>query len=225
MKVTIIIPCYKQAQYLSEAIESALAQTELCEVIVINDGSPDNTLEVASNYARRGVKVINQANKGLASARNTGIMNATGEWILPLDADDVLSPDCVGELLWKAEQTGADIVGPSMTTFGLSHETVIVQGDITLEKMRLGNHLGYFSMIRKSVLLEVGGYSPKMDTGYEDYHLWINLLTLGKKIATVQMPLVFYRTKADSMWHEAKKDHARLMGQIYKDFPEFLPTV
>lgn len=222
MKVSVIIPCYNQAQYLSEAIESAYQQTEPCEVIVINDGSPDNTIEVAKKYP---VKLINQVNKGLASARNTGIMNATGEWILPLDADDILTPDCVGELLYKAEETGADIIGPSMTTFGLSNKTIIMDEDVTLEKMRLGNHLGYFSMIRKSVLLEVGGYSPKMDTGYEDYHLWVNLLALGKKVATVQIPLVFYRTKADSMYTKAKKDHVRLMAQIYKDFPTFLPTV
>jgi len=223
MKVTVIIPCYQQAQYLDEAIQSALAQTEPCEVIVINDGSPDNTKEVAEKYLPK-IKLINQVNKGLASARNAGIMNATGDFVLPLDADDILDPNCVSELLFHATLTEADVVAPSIREFGLSSAVTILDPDITIDKMRLGNHLGYFSLIRKSALLECGGYSPRMDTGYEDYHLWINLLMLGKKFATVQMPLVYYRTKANSMWHEAKKDHARLMRQIYKDFPSFLPA-
>lgn len=221
MKVSIIIPCYEQAQYLSEAIESALAQTEKCEVIVINDGSPDNTKEVASKYS---VKLINQVNKGLASSRNTGIMNATGEWIMPLDADDVLMPDCVGELLYKAEQDpDADVIGPSLKEFGLSNAVTILKENPTIEDMRIGNHLGYFSMIRKSALLEVGGYSPRMDKGWEDYHLWFDLLSRGKKIVTVPMPLVYYRTKANSMWHESKKHQKELWDQIFKDFPEILP--
>lgn len=224
-KVTCIIPCYEQVQYLSEAIESALAQTEPCEVIVINDGSPDNTLEVAGNYENKGVKIINQSNRGLASARNTGIMNATGEWIMPLDADDVLDPRCVGELLFTAEQTGADVVAPSIREFGISSGVTILDPDITIEKMRLGNHLGYFSMIRKSVLLETGGYSSKMVHGWEDYHLWFDLLTRGKKIVTIQQPLAYYRTKVNGMWHESMKHQKELWDQIFKDFPQVLPRI
>lgn len=224
MSVTIIIPSYNQEPYLREAIESALAQTEACEVIVIDDGSTDNSLAIARSYEPK-VKVISQVNKGLASARNTGIMNASGEWIMPLDADDVLDPKCVGELLFKAQETGADVVAPSLREFGLSSAVVILKENITLADMRLGNHLGYFSLIRRSVLQEVGGYSPRMEKGWEDYHLWINLLTRGNKFVTVQQPLVFYRTKADSMWQESKKHQAELWAQITKDFPDFLPKV
>ena len=209
-----------QSQYLSEAIESALAQTEPCEVIVINDGSPDDTKEVAARYP---VKLINQVNKGLASARNAGIMASTGEFIMPLDADDVLDPKCVGELLFKADETGADVVAPSIREFGLTHAVTILDPEITIEKMRLGNHLGYFSLIRKSALLETGGYSPKMVHGWEDYALWFDLLTRGKKFVTVQEPLVFYRTKANSMWQESRKHEKELWDQIFKDFPQILP--
>ncbi len=219
--VTIGIPCYNQAEYLSEAIESALAQTVHCEVIVVNDGSPDTTSEIAQKYP---VKLINQVNKGLASARNTAIMNMTSDWFLPLDADDVLHPDCVSEILFKAEQEpDADVIGPSLQQFGLSNQMITLKERPTLEDFRLGNHLGYFSAVKKAALLEVGGYSPRMDKGYEDMHLWINLLTVGKKIVTIPMPLVFYRTKVNSMWTESKKHHAELMAQIYKDFPDFLP--
>lgn len=223
MSVSIIIPSYNQEQYLAEAIESAIAQTEGCEVIVVDDGSTDGSLALAKTYEPQ-IKVVSQVNKGLASARNAGIMNSTEEWILPLDADDFLDPKCVGELCFKAAETGADIIAPSIQEVGISHATIILKENPTLADFRLGNHIGYFSMIRKSALLAVGGYSPKMVEGYEDMHLTINLLTRGYKIATIPQPLAFYRTKPNSMWTEAKKHHQKLMMQIYKDFPQLLPN-
>lgn len=222
MGVTIGIPAYNQAEFLAEAIESALAQTEPCEVIVCIDGSPDNSLEVAQKYLPK-IKIINQVNKGLASARNSIIMAMNGEFLMPLDADDVLDPKCVGELLFAADQTGADVVAPSIREFGLTNNVTILDKEITVENMRLGNRLGYFSLIRKSALLECGGYSPKMTFGWEDYHLWFDLLTRGKKFVTVQQPLVFYRTKANSMWQESRKHEKELWDQIFKDFPQILP--
>ena len=92
--ISVIIPCYKQAHYLGEAIESVLAQTYTnYEIIVINDGSPDNTVEVAGRYA--SVRCLSQANAGLAEARNTGIREARGEWLVFLDADDRLLPQAL----------------------------------------------------------------------------------------------------------------------------------
>lgn len=222
MKVTIAIPCYKQAQYLPDAIESALNQTyKDIEVIVVNDGSPDHSKEITEKYP---VKVINQVNKGLASARNAAIMSMRGQYFLPLDADDILLENCVEELVRVAKATGADIIAPSFKTFGLSGEQVILMAAPTLADFRTGNRIGYFSMIKRTALQEVGGYSPRMVEGYEDMHLSINLLSRGKTIVTVPQPLVLYRTKENSMIHEAQKNHAKLMEQIYKDFPNFLPA-
>ncbi len=221
MMVSIVIPSYNQAEYLAEAIDSALAQTVRAEIIVVDDGSTDNSLAIAKTYEPFGVKVISQANKGLASARNTGIMSALGTWILPLDADDILKDNCIEKILEKAKQTDADIIAPSIHCFGLGEQTTILMEAPTLEDFKVGNRLSYCSAIKKSALLEVGGYSPKMVEGYEDMHLWINLLTRGKKIATIPEPLMFYRIKAESMITEARKHHDKLMAQIYKDFPEF----
>ena len=95
-KVSIIIPVYNHAQWLPDAISSALNQTVPCEVIVVNDGSPDNTSEVAKMF---DVKLIEKENGGLSSARNAGIKEATGEWILTLDADDKIAPDFVEKCL------------------------------------------------------------------------------------------------------------------------------
>lgn len=217
--ITIGIPCYGQAEFLPDAIESARSQTIPCETIVVIDGSNDNSKEVAERY--KGIKIIDQVNKGLASARNTAIMNMQGDYFLPLDADDILQDNAAERLRWIAEVTDADIIAPSIKCFGVGNETITLMPDPTLNDFKAGNRIPYCSMIKRSALLEVGGYSPRMDKGWEDLHLWINLLSRGKRIVTTADPLVLYRTKQTSMWTEAEKHRDELMAQIYKDFPHF----
>lgn len=94
--VSIIIPCYKQAEFLPIAVDSVLRQTmHDLECIIINDGSPDNTHEIATALAvnDKRIRYIKQENRGLSGARNRGLKEARGEWIQFLDADDVLLPN------------------------------------------------------------------------------------------------------------------------------------
>ncbi len=92
--VSVIIPCYNHAHYLPEAIDSLLKQTyQPLEIIVVDDGSTDNTAEVAAGY--KEVKYIYKKNAGLSAARNTGIEKSTGELLVFLDADDWLYPEAV----------------------------------------------------------------------------------------------------------------------------------
>jgi len=92
--VSIVIPCYNASRWLAAALESALAQTwPHTETIVVNDGSTDESLAVATRFADRGVVVLDQPNRGASAARNAGLRAARGEFIQFLDADDLLSPD------------------------------------------------------------------------------------------------------------------------------------
>lgn len=222
--INIIVPSYNQAEYLREALDSCLSQTEHCFITIIDDGSKDNSLEIAREYAKESnVQVISQVNKGLASARNTGIMNTRDDdddYLLFLDADDILLPNCVQRIEQEIEKTGADIIAPSFKCFGKGDDTIILMPNPTIEDFKTGNRIGYCSAIKRSKLLEVGGYSPRMTTGYEDLHLWFNLLSRGATIVTIPEVLWLYRTKEKSMWHDAKEHHVELMGQIQKDFPE-----
>ena len=94
MLVSVIIPCYNHGHYLPAAIESVLHQTHSpVEIIVVDDGSTDNTKQVAQGHAQ--VKYIRQKNKGLSASRNTGISNCSGDWIIFLDADDWLYPGAI----------------------------------------------------------------------------------------------------------------------------------
>lgn len=92
--VSIIIPCHNAGRWLAETLESALAQTwPATEIIFINDGSTDGSLAVAQQFAARGVRVIDQPNRGASAARNHGLRAARGEFMQFLDADDLISPD------------------------------------------------------------------------------------------------------------------------------------
>src|SRR3990167_2883759 len=223
-KITIGIPCYNQAQYLTEAIESVLAQTlKPYEIVVCNDGSPDETRYVARQYSE--IKYIEQVNKGLASARNTILMNSSGDYVLFLDADDKLLPNCLQRIADTiTDNPDADVIAPSFKCFGKFQDEIILMPNPELKDFKFvnglpQNRIGYFSAIKKDALLEVGGYSPRMTFGWEDYHLWINLLSQGKKIVTIPEVLMLYRTKEHSMIHEANAHATELKNQIFKDFP------
>jgi glycosyltransferase involved in cell wall biosynthesis len=221
MKISIIIPSFNQQQYLASAISSALEQSvKAYEIIVVDDGSTDNSLAIAKSFEKDGVKVISQTNRGLPSARNTGIMNATGDYVLPLDADDMLLENAIEKITKMAEETNADIISPSFKCFGIVQNEIILMADPKIEDFKVGNRVGYCSAIKREVLLEVGGYSPKMWCGWEDMHLTFNLLLRGKKLITIPEVLWLYRTKEHSMIHEANKHATELWGQISKDFPE-----
>src|SRR3954470_15335442 len=92
--VSVVIPCYKQAHFLAEAIESALNQTySSVEIIVVNDGSPDDTNRVVQRYPN--VRLIEQRNQGLSASRNAGIRESRGNFLIFLDADDKLRPNAI----------------------------------------------------------------------------------------------------------------------------------
>ena len=110
--VSIIIPCYNHAQYLDEAIESVRQQTYTrTEIVVVDDGSPDNTSEVAGRYP--GVRCIRQQNRGLSAARNMGLLHSTGSLLVFLDADDRLLPHAIetGERALQLHQECAFVYG------------------------------------------------------------------------------------------------------------------
>ena len=224
-KISIVIPAYNQAEYLEDCVESAYSQTMPAhEIIIINDGSTDNTAEIAERYRfaqfpgiESPVKVIHQVNKGLPSARNTGIMNATGDYIWFLDSDDKLMENAIERMTQEMIKVNADIYAPSFKEFGKSDREVIL-GGFTMDDLKLANRLGYFSPIRRSALLEIGGYSPRMKAGWEDWHMWFNLFTRGKTVAVIPDILVMYRVKEKSMITEANEHAEELWGQIHRDF-------
>lgn len=224
--VSIIIPCYKQAHLLPDALESAIGQDyENVEIVVINDGSPDNTSEVVRRYIAntpsRKIQLIEKENGGLSSARNLGLHHSKGEWILPLDSDDMLAPNAVSLFLSKALSSGTDIVFCDRQDFGTSNARVN-PGVFELSRIIFNNQLSYCSIYRKNIWEVVGGYDERM-RAYEDWNFWIGAAKKGFRGVYLPAPLFLYRTTEQSMYTEAIKHHQQLFCQMVVNHQELYP--
>lgn len=199
-KVSIIIPCFNAGDQLIEAVQSALAQT--CpglDVVVVNDGSTDaRTLEVLAGLTDPRVRVIHQANAGPAAARNRAVEAATGEFILPLDADDKFEPTYAAKALAVMQQRpDVGIVYCDAMKFGAA--TGIWQlPAYSVREMVIDNVIFCSSLFRKADWAAVGGYNEKLRHGMEDYAFWLKLIALGRDVVKLQEPLFFYRIQASS---------------------------
>lgn len=196
--VSVVIPCYNYGHYLKETIESVLAQTyNDIEIIVVDDGSTDNTAEVVNSFP--SVRYIKQQNRGLSAARNKGIGEAKGQFIQPLDADDKLAPSSIARCVELMD--GADIVSPGQKEFGDANEFYRRTGvRMLLEDFLGGNQIHCASMFRRKGWEQVGGYDERMTDGFEDWDFWIRLVAAGYgRIRVIDEPLFFYRVHRDSM--------------------------
>jgi len=182
--VSVIIPCYGQSRYLGEAIESTLAQAHSrVEVIVVDDGSPDETAEVASRYS--AVKLIRQENRGVAAARNVGLEVSRGEYIVFLDADDRLLPQALRMGL-KAMATDGDLAfvfgkcqyidasgQPIPTPMQFQSEGIESYYSFLLECACPIWHTAIV-MFRRRALEVAGGFNADFNPA-EDYELYLRL--------------------------------------------------
>ncbi|RBN50313.1 glycosyltransferase family 2 protein [Flavobacterium psychrolimnae] len=196
--VSIIVPCYNQAQYLDQALQSVLNQTyDNWECIIVNDGSPDNTKEITHKWIVTDNRFVYlyQENSGVSSARNLGIAFSTGTFILPLDADDKISPDYVAlavesfqaekslkVVYCKAEKFGDEVGMWNLPSF-------------TLKELSLDNVIFCTAMFRKEDWKLVGGYDNRMVSGWEDWEFWIALLKDGGKVKCLETVGFYYRIK------------------------------
>ncbi|MHB1105096.1 MAG: glycosyltransferase family 2 protein [Lutibacter sp.] len=208
-KISIIVPCYNQAQYLDEALQSVLDQTYTnWECIIVNDGSPDNTEEVAKKWIEidNRFKYLFKENGGLSSARNAGIIVAQGMYILPLDADDKIALNYVS-LGIQSFQTDASlkVVYSGAEKFG--NETGIWNlQPFSLKAIALENMIFCSAIYSKDDWERIGGYDINMINGYEDWEFWIALLKNGGKVKRLDIIGFYYRMKPNSMIQILNKD-------------------
>ena len=203
--VSIVIPAYNQVHWLQEAIQSALDQTIPCEIIVVNDGSPDNTSEVAKMYP---VNLVEKENGGLSSARNAGIKQATGEWILTLDSDDKIAPDFIEKCLKYKDEY--DIIGTGQEEFGDSNNKTIFKTNPAFQDFVQNNQINCCSLYRKKIWETIGGYDENMTIGYEDWDFWLRATQKGYNVITIPEHLFFYRKHGVSMVTNAIKNHNQI---------------
>ncbi len=212
--VSIIVPCYNHAQFLDEALQSVLNQTyNNWECIIVNDGSPDNTKEVASRWCKNDNRFLylEKQNGGLSSARNAGITISKGKYILPLDADDILHESYLSKLVPELNQDKTLAIVSCYSKFFLKNKENIIHElkpvGTTYHALLFENCLIATSLYRKVCWEEVGGYDENMKHGFEDWEFWIAITKSGWTFKVVEAFLFFYRKQKQSMLIDTLQNH------------------
>ncbi len=227
-KVSVIIPCYNHGQYVEEAINSALSQTHKnVEVIVVNDGSTDELTfqklaELTKKYPQ--VTFIHTKNQGLPTARNIGIIASSGDYILPLDADDKIAPEYLLKTLAEFERRADEHVGVVTTDallFGDYEQHWRLKEFSAIRQLAIQQLLAT-SLISRSAFESVKkingfGYNPNMTKGYEDWDFWLTIIDAGWKIVHIPETLFFYRKHGVSMVDGVKKNHKQNFLQLIEN--------
>ena len=199
--ISVIVPCYNQAQFLDECLQSVLDQTyQNWECIIVNDGSPDHTEEVAKKWLEKDprFRYIDKENGGLSSARNIAIREAKGDWILPLDADDRIG-NLYLELASLEFNKDYSIIYSEAEFFeGKKGRWNLCE--FSVNEMAKQNCIFCSAFFRKSSWEKVRGYDINLIYGLEDWEFWISII---RKVSTnvYKIPEIcfYYRVKNVSM--------------------------
>ncbi len=223
--VSVIVPCYNHAHYLTSAINSILAQTfHDWEAIIIDDGSVDNTREIATEFADPRLHYIYQENQGLSTARNTGIHAAGGEYLAFLDADDMWEPEflsrCVDVLRADPSLVGVYTCALYVDEQGdvLPQPCGIVVPPQSFRKQLLEG--GFFpvhaAVVRCDVVYEAGLFDPRL-IGVADWDLWLSIAA-RHSLYGIDSPLARYRVVANSMSMQSAQMHQHRLIVLEKHF-------
>lgn len=225
--ISVIIPVYNSEKTIKETIESVLNQTVTdLEIIVINDGSKDKSLEVISRIVDPRLKIFSYPNAGVSASRNRGISQATGEYISFLDADDLWTPDKLEAQLKTLHANSQAAVAYSWTNwidesgqFLRPGGHIAANGNV-YEKLLLRDFVesGSNPLIHRKALAEVGGFDESL-TSAADWDMWLRLAAHYEFVA-VQSPHILYRVSPNSMSSNVWRMEAESLQIIERAFAE-----
>lgn len=213
MKVSVVIPVYNVEQYIGRCLESVLTQTyENIEVVVVNDATPDRSMEVVRQYQAKDkrIKVLEHtANTGLMTSRRDGFEMATGDYIFALDSDDCLAPQAIEKLVAKAREGFPDIVAGQLLKKMVNGNTLLIASNpldschkeeiykaLLEEKLK---HSVAGKLFRASLLREKSIQTFEHVTLSEDCCLFYQLVALCNRIVTLDEVVYYYmENKASS---------------------------
>jgi len=212
--VSIIVPCYKQAEFLDECLDSVIAQTYTdWECIVVDDGSPDNTEEIMRFWVKKDerIKYLKKQNGGLAAARNSGILASNGVFILPLDADDKISENYIALAVDAIlENENRKLIYGRAFKFGYENEEWKLE-TYSFEKLKFNNMIYCTALFKKSDWEKIGGYDESGLRGWEDWDFWLSLLKNGGEVIYLHDIIFYYRIKEESMIKSLVKDEEMML--------------
>jgi glycosyltransferase involved in cell wall biosynthesis len=213
--IAVIIPVYNGADYVGQAIESVLRQTfPATEIVVVDDGSSDNTAEVARSYP--GVKVITQPNAGVSASRNNGVKNTTAHWLAFLDHDDLWDVDKLEnqiQAIRKEPTADACFIGRrTLTQVGTTDQFELEVGGYPMPPSSAVPRMLYgrlrfvpsATMVRRSVFLKVGGFESAAQPS-EDWDLCLRMVQAGAHLITCPQLSLFYRIHTSNSSNNGKR--------------------
>lgn len=199
--VSVIMPCFNDGNYLADSISSLESQSyRNVELILIDDGSTDpntmNALKLAEKIPRH--QILHTDHVGPSKARNLGIQNAKGKYILPLDADDKIAPEYIEKaikLMESSEDIGivycyAELFGEKSGRWELPN--------YSFETMLLDNIIFVTALFRKCDWEAAGGFCQEFQHGMEDYDFWLSIIEMGRIVYQIPEVMFFYRIKPQS---------------------------
>jgi glycosyltransferase involved in cell wall biosynthesis len=218
--ICVILPLYNYSHYVTEALDSVRNQTvQELDLVIVDDCSTDSSLQVALEWAKgnaarfnRVVVMQNQMNSGLARSRNVGFDAAETPYVLPLDADNRLLPDCCAAMLRALNGSRAAFAYPRIQCFGdASH--IIGEQAFSPARFSGGNYVDAMALIGKWAWAAVGGY-VHIDNGWEDYDFWCRCVEHGFWGVWVPEILAEYRVHKQSMLKTRTDQHENKLKLI-----------
>ncbi len=212
----VVIPCHNYGRYLSEAVESVLANDADYEVHIVDDASSDETPKVATALAQQhpNVKYLRNGIKcGPGYSRNRGIEAAESTFVVLLDADDRLGPNYLFQAA-KVLLNDADVANPDAILFGATNERWVVPESTTLRMLLTRNSVHYCSAFRRDFWSQVGGIDERMQC-WMDYEFWIRLAASGARIQGLHGDHFFYRQHGANLSGTANAIKHELRTYLY----------
>jgi len=209
-RVSIVIPAYNHARFITEAIDSALAQTYgSIEVLVMDDGSTDDTAAVVRRFGS-SVRYHPLEHQGVYSARNASLDRITGEYFLNLDADNSLDPLFVEKTVALMEQSGDPRLALVYTQrrYEGDESGVSAFPEYDVETLKERNYIDMCTLIRADILKEVR-FDPAFNDGCGDYDLFLTLAGQGYTGKLLDEPLLLYRVHSDTITSRTKMNYRR----------------
>lgn len=207
--ISIIVPCYKQAHFLPETLQSVLDQGyDNWECIIVNDGSPDNTEQIAAEWCEKDTrfKYLKKTNGGLPSARNAGIAISNGYYILPLDSDDKIHSTFLEKIIKAfSKNPQLELVTSRIQFFGEKNNEMVLP-DFSYKKLLVRNCFPNCAAFKKISWQNVNGYDESMKS-LEDWEFWIRILNEKSQVYKIRELMFKYRKHGEgSLSNTFKKD-------------------